>query len=83
MSPSGKSTSGKPPESSGAEPAGYAEAVAELEALVAELDSQSVDVDVLSRKVGRASYLVEWCKARIDAAEMAISQLGVEAPGRQ
>jgi exodeoxyribonuclease VII small subunit len=64
------------------EPDGYAAAVAELERLVAELDSQSVDVDVLSAKVSRASYLVDWCRRRIDAAEMAIEQLGVEAPGK-
>jgi len=77
MSPAGKSS-----DESGKEPAGYAEAIAELETLVAELDSQSVDVDVLSQKVGRASYLVEWCKKRIDAAEMAIEQLGTDGPGR-
>lgn len=74
MSPS-KSAQDDP----GREPAGWADAIAELEALVNELDSQSVDVDVLSQKVRRASFLVEWCRQRIDAAELAIEELGVDS----
>lgn len=81
MSPTGKSAATSS-SAQGGEPSGYAEAIAELEALVRELDSQSVDVDVLSQKVSRASYLVEWCKQRIDAAEMAIEQLGADPAGR-
>ena len=77
MSPTAKSSGGHD-----TEPAGYAEAIKELESIVGELDSQAVDVDVLAQKVSRASFLVEWCRRRIDAAEMAIEQLGVEAPGK-
>lgn len=58
-----------------AEPKGYAEAMSELEALLRDLDSSSVDVDVLSTKVTRASYLIEWCNERITAAQMTIDEL--------
>lgn len=57
------------------EPKGYAEAMAELETILREIDSNSVDVDVLSTKVQRASYLVDWCTGRITAAQLTIDEL--------
>ena len=60
---------------SGGEPKGYAEAMAELESILREIDSNSVDVDVLSTKVQRASYLVDWCTERITAAQLTIDEL--------
>ena len=57
------------------EPSGYAEAMAELESILREIDSNTVDVDVLSAKVQRASYLVEWCTQRITAAQLTIDEL--------
>ncbi|MGA0863410.1 MAG: exodeoxyribonuclease VII small subunit [Ilumatobacteraceae bacterium] len=59
----------------GTEPGGYAEAMAELEGLLRELDSNTIDVDVLSTKVQRASYLVEWCTERITAAQLTIDEM--------
>lgn len=59
----------------GQEPKGYAEAIAELEGLLRDLDSGSVDVDVLSTKVSRASYLIDWCSERITAAQMTIDEM--------
>lgn len=57
------------------EPKGYAEAMSELEMILREIDSNSVDVDVLSEKVQRASYLVDWCTGRITAAQLTIDEL--------
>lgn len=57
------------------EPKGYAEAMSELETILREIDSNSVDVDVLSEKVQRASYLVDWCTGRITAAQLTIDEL--------
>ena len=57
------------------EPKGYAEAMNELESLLRDLDSGSVDVDALSSKVTRASYLIDWCNERITAAQMTIDEL--------
>lgn len=59
----------------GAEPGGYAEAMAELEGLLRELDSSTIDVDVLSSKVQRASFLVEWCNERITAVQLTIDEM--------
>jgi len=58
-----------------AEPAGYAEAMREVESILSELDSNSVDVDVLATKVERASYLINWCNERISSAQMTIDSL--------
>ena len=57
------------------EPAGYAEAMREVESILSELDSNSVDVDVLATKVERASFLINWCNERIASAQMAIDAL--------
>ena len=53
----------------GGEPGGYAEAIAEVESILRELDSGTVDVDVLTVKVARAAELIEWCTARIAAVQ--------------
>lgn len=58
-----------------AQPAGYAEAMAEIESILAELDSPNVDVDVLGAKVTRASELITWCSERISSAEFTVKQL--------
>jgi len=58
-----------------AEPAGYADAMREVESILSELDSNSVDVDVLATKVERASYLINWCNERISSAQMTIDAL--------
>lgn len=57
------------------EPAGYAEAMREVESILSELDSNSVDVDVLAVKVERASFLINWCNERISSAQMTIDSL--------
>jgi len=57
------------------EPAGYAEAMREVESILSELDSNTIDVDVLSAKVERASYLITWCNERISSAQMTVDNL--------
>lgn len=57
------------------EPTGYAEAMREIEEILAELDTNSIDVDVLAAKVERASFLITWCNERIGAAEFAVQKL--------
>lgn len=60
------------------EPKGYAEAMREVETILAELDSKNVDVDVLAEKVERASYLIQWCNERITATQMTVDNLVAE-----
>jgi exodeoxyribonuclease VII small subunit len=54
-------------------PLPYGDALDELEAILAELDASTVDVDQLADQVKRASALVRYCRARLDVvrADMA------------
>ena len=54
---------------------GYAEALAELEAILAELERSDVDVDVLAERVKRAVDLIGFCRARIGNARIQIEQV--------
>ncbi len=40
----------------------YTSAITELEAIVQEIESGEIDVDVLTAKVKRASELIKFCK---------------------
>ena len=51
---------------------GYAEALAELEEILAELESDAVDVDTLAQHVSRAATLIELCRERIGNARLRI-----------
>ena len=63
------------------EPAGYAEAVTELEAILREIEDAEVDVDVLADRVRRAAQLIEWCRSRILAARAAVDDATAELAG--
>lgn len=64
-----------PKKTTQAAPAGYAEAMREVESILSELDSSSIDVDVLATKVERASFLIIWCNERITAAQLTVDTL--------
>ena len=48
---------------------GYAEAMAELEEILDELEGDALDVDVLAERVRRASELITICRSRIARAQ--------------
>lgn len=48
---------------------GYADAMAELEEILEELEGDDLDVDVLADRVRRASELIKACRERITRAE--------------
>ena len=54
---------------------GYAEALEELEAILAELEESDVDVDVLADRVARASELIRVCRERIGNAKFQIEKV--------
>ena len=55
----------------------YAEAVVEIEQILARLRGDEVDVDTLSAEVKRATELIEQCKAQLTDVEKAVkSELG-------
>jgi len=65
------------PTGTGAE-IGYAEALAELEGILDELDGDEVDVDVLGARVRRAAELLRLCRERIAGARFEVEQVVAE-----
>ncbi|HCB34734.1 MAG TPA: exodeoxyribonuclease VII small subunit [Acidimicrobiaceae bacterium] len=63
---------------------GYAESMAEIEAILARLSEDDVDIDSLAELVARAAHLIENCRSRLTAAETSVSrivaQLNEDAP---
>jgi exodeoxyribonuclease VII small subunit len=61
----------------GADPATmpYADALAELESILAELERDDVDVDHLAAHVARAAALIEACRQRIDTARVDVERI--------
>ncbi len=57
---------------------GYATALAELEAILAELERDAVDVDVLAQRIARATELMTICRSRIADARLAVESVLVE-----
>ncbi|MFM7063290.1 MAG: exodeoxyribonuclease VII small subunit [Actinomycetes bacterium] len=54
---------------------GFTAAVAELDQIVADLESNQLDVDALTTKVARAAELVTWCRSRIDGTRLQVEQV--------
>ena len=59
----------------GDETIGYAQALEELESILAELEDNDVDVDKLATHVQRASHLIELCRERIGNAKLQIEDV--------
>lgn len=57
------------------EEVGYADAMAELEAILDDLEDDDLDVDVLATKVERASTLIQVCRDRIGAARVQVERV--------
>jgi exodeoxyribonuclease VII small subunit len=57
---------------------GYADAMGELEVILAELEADDVDVDHLAERVARAAVLIELCRGRIEAARIDVTRIVTE-----
>ena len=57
---------------------GYAEALAELEAILAGLEREAVDVDHLAEPVQRAAALIRLCRSRLAAARLDIETVLID-----
>jgi exodeoxyribonuclease VII small subunit len=44
---------------------GYKEALEEIESIVEEIENEAVDIDVLTDRVKRATFLIKLCKAKL------------------
>ena len=54
---------------------GYATALAELDAILRELEGSDVDVDHLADRVARASELIALCREKITNAQLRVEQV--------
>lgn len=54
---------------------GYAEALAELETILDELEDDTLDVDLLATRVARAAELIARCRDRIDGARLEVERI--------
>lgn len=59
----------------------YVEALRELEAILGELDHDSVDVDRLAERVRRASELIQFCRTRLAAARVDVERIVADLDG--
>lgn len=53
----------------------YAEAMAEIEQILARFRNEEIDVDTLSAEVRRATELIAQCKARLYKAEEEVGKI--------
>lgn len=66
------------------EPLSYADAIVELEEILAELDAGSADVDRLAERVERAADLVRHCRHRLGVVRADVDEVvGELQPGER
>jgi len=53
----------------------YQTAVTELDEILAELEDEALDVDILGDRVARASELISFCRERITSAQTQVEQI--------
>jgi exodeoxyribonuclease VII small subunit len=65
---------------------GFAGCLQELDDIVRALESDDIDVDDLTEQVERASELVNWCRSRLDATRLTVTEvldrMDVDGEGR-
>jgi len=54
---------------------GFSAAMAELEQIVASLESDGLDVDALADQVSRAAEIVDWCRSKLDATRFQVEKI--------
>jgi exodeoxyribonuclease VII small subunit len=57
---------------------GYAEAMAELDAILVEIDRDDVDLDHLAARMRRAAALIERCRGRIADARVEVEKVAAD-----
>ncbi len=54
---------------------GYADALDELQGILASLESDATDVDQLAERVQRADVLIRHCRSRLENARLRVEQV--------
>ena len=57
---------------------GYAEAMAELDGILLEIDRDDVDLDHLAERMRRAAALIERCRGRIADARVEVERVAAD-----
>jgi exodeoxyribonuclease VII small subunit len=60
---------------------GYADALAELEGILADLEDDGIDIDLLAAKVARATTLIRLCRDRITSARVQVDRIVADLEG--
>jgi exodeoxyribonuclease VII small subunit len=53
----------------------YEAAYEELKEIAADIEAETVSVDILAEKLKRASFLLEFCKTRLKSTEQEVSNI--------
>jgi exodeoxyribonuclease VII small subunit len=53
----------------------WADAIAELETILAKLDDDALDVDALAQQVARAAELIGLCRDRISRTQLEVERI--------
>ncbi|WP_321479124.1 exodeoxyribonuclease VII small subunit [uncultured Bacteroides sp.] len=53
----------------------YAEAIERLEKIVRQIDSNELDIDILSKKIKEANEIIAFCTEKITKADAEIEKL--------
>jgi exodeoxyribonuclease VII small subunit len=59
----------------GSDETSYRDALSEIEAILADLERDAVDVDELALKVARAADLIRVCRSRIADARLQVEEI--------
>lgn len=53
----------------------YAQAIKELEGIIQDIETENTDVDLLTKKVKRAAYLINICKNNLRTTEEEVKKI--------
>lgn len=53
----------------------YSEAISEIEEIVAQIESNELDIDDLTEKLKRVSELLKFCKAKLRSTEEEVQKI--------
>lgn len=53
----------------------YAEAMAEIESIIGQIEDNELDVDHLAAQIKRVSELIEFCRAKLHATEDEVQKI--------
>lgn len=54
---------------------GYKDAIDELESIIEEIESETVDIDVLTTKVKRAAFLIKLCRKNLKKTDLEVKKV--------